>query len=92
MPPSSRLGKRNGALPADPIRPPSPGQPQPHLHHRSSQQLTPTSEFVNATLLDLPIPLAALRHVREVAAHILRRLEQADTPPPPPHAAPDSTN
>jgi|SRR6187200_3203037 hypothetical protein len=55
------------------------------------RQLTPTNEFGNATLLDINIPLAAVRHVREVATRILRRLEDADASPPPP-AKPDLNN
>lgn len=56
------------------------------------RKLTPTNASTNATVQDMHIPLAAVRHVRELAARILRRLEHAEVSSPPPPAGPDLSN
>jgi hypothetical protein len=90
MPSASHPRRRKGALPAAPLFSPSPKRNQANLHNRGSQEFTPTSESITATLSDIHIPLAAVRQVREVVAHILRRLTHEDAPPPP--VGPDLRN
>ena len=92
MPSPSRPTRRKSALPANPVVPSLPVQQQPQLHHRGSHELTPTYKFGTATVLEIHIPLAAVRHVREVVAGILRRLEHDGELPSLPPPAPPALN